>query len=78
MDANTVGIPIEWFLTSIGGLVTVIGTLAVTIFKIMNARFEDEKGRSKEAMEALNSNSQALEHISELVDRLVDRQFRGA
>lgn len=78
MDANTVGIPLEWFLTSIGGLCAIIGTLAVTIFKIMNSRLEDERARSKEAMEALNSNTQALEHITELVDRLIDRQLRGA
>lgn len=75
---DTVGIPIEWFLTSIGGLCAIIGTLAMTIFKIMNSRLEDERARSKETLEALNSNTQALEQMTELVDRLVDRQLRGA
>lgn len=69
-----VSIPLGWFLTSIGGLCTIIGTLGVTIFNLQNKRLEDERERSKEAMEALNANSKALEQMTELVDRFLDSQ----
>lgn len=71
-----VAIPLGWFLTSIGGLCTIIGTLGVTIFNIQNKRLEDERERSREAMEALNSNTQALEQMTELVNRFIDTQVR--
>ncbi len=71
-----VSIPLGWFLTSIGGLCTIIGTLGVTIYNIMNKRLEDEVERAKETMGALNSNTLALEQMTELVNRLIDTSLR--
>lgn len=71
-----VSIPLGWFLTSIGGLCTIIGTLGVTIYNIMNKRLEDEVDRAKETMGALNSNTLALEQMTELVNRLIDASLR--
>lgn len=76
MDAaTTVGIPMGWFLTSIGALCGIIATLAGTIFKIQGERLQDERSRTKETIEALTENAQALETMTGLLKTII--QVRG-
>ena len=75
---GSVAIPIGWFLASIATLCGVIGTLAVTIYRIMDARIIAEKERSKELTDALNRNTSAMEQLSQLITASVASRNGGS
>jgi hypothetical protein len=63
--ADTVAIPLQWFLGAVGSLTAVIGILGRTIFKVQEERRTGDLASQEKMLVAMRNSTEAINRLAQ-------------